>query len=84
MRFIALFLVACASIPGTDVPIPAERHEGYSLSICLPSSTERQDACCGYSKGSEVRVICTEDGGEHWEMQDVSPEVVEPPEEDTL
>lgn len=65
-RWVLLWLgcSACATIPGSDVAIPAESHDGWVLAICVPQS--RNEACCGYERDSSVLVVCTADAGETW------------------
>ena len=65
-----MLLAGCAHIPGTDASIPPEKHEGYALSICMPVSPNRAEACCGYERAGQVRVICTADGGDTWWVED--------------
>ena len=60
---------SCAHIPGTDVPIPDDPHEGYRLAACLPLE-ERDQACCYYAKRRESRAVCTVDGGDTWVLME--------------
>jgi len=71
-----LLFSACAMIPGSDVPIPANRHEGWELAACL-SLEHRDEACCYYKRSGAVKAICTSDGGAHWAI--VAPEDYQPP-----
>ena len=71
MRFALCFFVAsCATIPGTDVPIPAAEHEGWMQAACVPVTTERKDACCYYYSRGSVLTVCTRDGGDTWDIVD--------------
>lgn len=65
----ACSITACAHIPGTDVPIPAEHHDGFRLAACVPYDT-RDTACCYYAQewSGAVRAVCTNDAGETWRL----------------
>lgn len=74
----AIATASCAHIPGTDVPIPPRYHEGYELSVCMPSAVTRDEACCGYATKHKALVICTEDGGDTWHVERQEDQIVAP------
>ena len=75
MRAALLLLVGCAHIPGTDVAIPPEWHNGGRLAACYPNEG-RHKAICLYEGPTALVAWCTFDEGRRWEVcknEDVMP-----------